>query len=80
MGDQRTYITYQCMGQIGTLYADGVEKETGVMYSVDYYTDNPPFETAVDDIKNKIEEVKRLWKESDEKTNDESEIKDTISS
>ena len=34
----------------------------------------------VDDIKNKIEEVKRLWKESDEKTNDESEIKYTISS
>lgn len=51
MGDQRSYITYQCMGQVAILYADGVEKETGVMYAVDYYTDNPPFETAVADIK-----------------------------
>ena len=41
MGDQRSYITYQCMGQIGTLYAEGAEKETGVMYSVDYYTAPP---------------------------------------
>lgn len=47
MGDQRSYITYQCMGQIGTLYAEGAEKETGVMYSVDYYTDTPPFELAI---------------------------------
>lgn len=54
MGNERTYVTYQCMGQIGTLYADGVEKETGVMYAVDYYTNNPPFKTAVDDIKNKL--------------------------
>ena len=36
MGDQRTYVTYQCMGQVAILYADGVEKETGVMYAVDY--------------------------------------------
>jgi hypothetical protein len=42
------------MGQVAILYADGVEKETGVMYAVDYYTDNPPFETAVNDIKNKL--------------------------
>lgn len=26
MGDQRSYITYQCMGQVAILYADGVEK------------------------------------------------------
>ena len=42
------------MGQIGTLYAEGVEKETGVMYSVDYYTDIPPFETAIKDIKDRL--------------------------
>ena len=27
MGDQRTYITYQCMGQVAILYADGVRHE-----------------------------------------------------
>lgn len=54
MGDERTYVTYQCMGQIGTLYAEGAEKETGVMYSVDYYTDTPPFELAIKDIKGRL--------------------------
>ena len=54
MGDQRTYITYQCMGQIGTLYAEGTEKETGVMYAVDYYTDTPRFEIAIEDIKTRF--------------------------
>lgn len=54
MGNERTYVTYQCMGQIGTLYAEGTEKETGVMYAVDYYTDTPPFKIAIEDIKTRF--------------------------
>lgn len=54
MGDERTYITCQCMGQTGVLYAEGTEKETGIMYSVDYYTDTPPFDTAIKDIKARL--------------------------
>lgn len=54
MGNERTYVTYQCMGQTGTLYAEGTEKETGVMYAVDYYTDTPPFEIAIEDIKTRF--------------------------
>lgn len=54
MGDARTYVTYQCIGQTGVLYAEGAERETGVMYSVDLYTDAPPFEAAVKDIKGRL--------------------------
>lgn len=54
MGDARTYVTYQFIGQTGVLYAEGAEQETGVMYSVDLYTDAPPFESIVVDIKSRL--------------------------
>lgn len=37
-GNERTYITYQLIGQTSTLYAEGEEKLTAVRYSVDLYT------------------------------------------
>lgn len=37
-GKADTYITYQIVGQVGMVYAEGKEKETGVNYSVDIWT------------------------------------------
>ena len=37
-GKADTYITYQIVGQVGVVYAEGKEKETGVNYSVDIWT------------------------------------------
>ena len=53
-GTARKYITYQLMGQTGVLYAEGTEQETGVMYSVDFYTDALPFADDVRNIKSML--------------------------
>lgn len=36
-GDAQTYVTYSLLGQDGTVYADGSEKETSVSYAVNVY-------------------------------------------
>lgn len=43
MGEGEDYITYQLIAQSSTLYAEGMEAETSVLYSVDYYTKTTPF-------------------------------------
>nr|DAZ67794.1 MAG TPA: tail component [Caudoviricetes sp.] len=53
MGDAAEYVTYQLITQSTTLYAEGVEAETSVLYAVDYYTKTVPFEA-------KLLEIKRL--------------------
>ena len=53
MGDAAEYVTYQLITQSTTLYAEGTEAETSVLYAVDYYTKTVPFET-------KLLEIKRL--------------------
>lgn len=58
MGDAREYVTYQLITQSTTLYAEGEEKETSVLYSIDLYTDTPPFAA-------KIQEIKRLLAAAD---------------
>lgn len=40
-GKEKTYITYQLVGQVGTIYAEGKEARTGVNYSVDVWSDAP---------------------------------------
>ena len=52
-GETNEYITYQLITQSTTLYAEGNEAETSVLYAVDYYTKTVPFET-------KLLEIKRL--------------------
>lgn len=37
-GDAETYITYQLLGQIGQIYAEGKEAETAVSYAVDIFS------------------------------------------
>lgn len=53
MGDAAEYVTYQLIAQSTTLYAEGTEAETSVLYAVDYYTKTAPFEA-------KLLEIKRL--------------------
>lgn len=53
MGDAAEYVTYQLITQSTTLYAEGTEAETSVLYAVDYYTKTVPY--AV-----KLLEIKRL--------------------
>lgn len=50
-GSAETFVTYQLVGQVGVLYAEGQEKETGVMYSVDFYTEKTPFTSDILEIK-----------------------------
>ena len=52
-GEANDYITYQLIIQSTTLYAEGTEAETSVLYAVDYYTKTVPFEA-------KLLEIKRL--------------------
>lgn len=52
-GEANEYITYQLITQSTTLYAEGAEAETSVLYAVDYYTQATPFEK-------KLLEIKRL--------------------
>ena len=52
-GETNEYITYQLITQSTTLYAEGIEAETSVLYAVDYYTKTVPFEA-------KLLEIKRL--------------------
>ena len=37
-GSEDAFVTYQCIGQTGQIYAEGVEAETGVAYAVDIFT------------------------------------------
>lgn len=53
MGDATEYVTYQLITQSTTLYAEGAEAETSVLYAVDYYTNTTPFAE-------KLLEIKRL--------------------
>ena len=53
MGDAAEYVTYQLITQSTTLYAEGTEAETSVLYAVDYYTKNVPYAE-------KLLEIKRL--------------------
>lgn len=52
-GEADEYVTYQLITQSTTLYAEGIEAETSVLYAVDYYTKIVPFEA-------KLLEIKRL--------------------
>lgn len=36
-GDAQTYVTYTLLGQDTTLYADGAEQETSLIYAVNVY-------------------------------------------
>lgn len=38
-GGARKFVTYQSMGQTGTIYAEGEEAETASSFAVDLYTD-----------------------------------------
>ena len=38
-GGEKTYITYQLLGQSGQIYAEGGEAETGVQYAVSIFAD-----------------------------------------
>lgn len=40
-GDEKTYYTYQVIGQESTLYADGQEQETATRFAVDLFSDQP---------------------------------------
>lgn len=51
MGDAAEYVTYQLITQSTTLYAEGIEAETSVLYAVDYYTKNVPYEKKMLEIK-----------------------------
>ena len=53
MGDATEYVTYQLITHSTTLYAEGTEAETSVLYAVDYYTKNVPYAE-------KLLEIKRL--------------------
>ena len=46
-GAAERYVTYQLLGQTGTLYADGREQETGVSYAVDLYAKGDYIETML---------------------------------
>ena len=37
-GDAPAYLLYSCLGQDGTIYADGKEAETGVMFALELYS------------------------------------------
>lgn len=50
-GEANEYITYQLITQSTTLYAEGTEAETSVLYAVDYYTKIVPFEAKLLEIK-----------------------------
>lgn len=52
-GEADEYVTYQLITQSTTLYAEGTEAETSVLYAVDYYTKNVPYAE-------KLLEIKRL--------------------
>lgn len=52
-GEAAEYVTYQLITQSTTLYAEGTEAETSVLYAVDYYTKNVPYAE-------KLLEIKRL--------------------
>ena len=52
-GEADEYVTYQLITQSTTLYAEGNEAETSVLYAVDYYTKTAPFAE-------KLLEIKRL--------------------
>ena len=38
-GAEKTYITYQLLGQSGQIYAEGGEAETGVQYAVSIFAE-----------------------------------------
>lgn len=54
MGEEKEYVTYQLITQTGMLYADDIEIETAVMYSVDLYTAKTPFAATIKDIKRRL--------------------------
>ena len=41
LGEDKTYVTYQIIGQNAILYGESREQETTVSYSVDIWTDEP---------------------------------------
>ena len=51
MGDATEYVTYQLIAQSTTLYAEGTEAETSVLYAVDYYTKTVPYAEKLLEIK-----------------------------
>lgn len=51
MGDAAEYVTYQLITQSTTLYAEGTEAETSVLYAVDYYTKTVPYAEKLLEIK-----------------------------
>ena len=53
-GKATTYITYQIVGQVGMVYAEGKEQETGVNYSVDIWSSSP-FITLMLNVKTALE-------------------------
>lgn len=55
-GGERTYVTYQLMGQSGTFYAESQEAETGMGYSVDLYTEGD-YVAVIHDIKAALEDA-----------------------
>lgn len=55
-GGEHTFVTYQLMGQSGTMYAESREAETGMGYSVDLYTDGE-YVTLIHSIKSALEDA-----------------------
>lgn len=49
-GSAETFVTYQLMGQVGAVFAESQEAETGMTFSVDLYTKGE-YEQLVKDIK-----------------------------
>lgn len=50
-GEADEYVTYQLITQSTTLYAEGTEAETSVLYAVDYYTKTVPYAEKLLEIK-----------------------------
>ena len=50
-GEAAEYVTYQLITQSTTLYAEGAEAETSVLYAVDYYTKTVPYAEKLLEIK-----------------------------
>jgi len=42
-GGAGKYLTYQIIGQTGTIYAESREAATGTAFGLDFFTDTPPF-------------------------------------
>ena len=54
-GGARKYLTYQLIGQIGAIYAEGKEAATGTTFGLDFFTDTPPFAPDLAAIKAALE-------------------------